>query len=113
MPRLSNNISCDVGKAPEDAFEDRETLGHWAANQVEKNELLPYQQANNSRSLDGLTGLRTARRGNGERLWLGESNAWVKRILAQRESLFVGVFGGIVLVLGAQLGAGVLQKYLD
>ena len=110
VPRLSRNISCDVGKTPEAAFEDRETMGHWTSNKADKNELLLYQQKNNTRSLDGLLGLRTARRGNGERLWLGDVGAYVHRVTAPRESVFVGMFLGIMLVFLAQLGAGVLRS---
>ena len=111
VPRISNNISCDVGKTPEMAFEDRETMDHWGADKVKKNELLSYQEKNNAHSLDGLTGLRTARRGAGERLWLGDIQARVKRILAPKESVIVGVFAGIMLVLLLQLMAGAVKKY--
>lgn len=97
-----------MAKEPEAAFEDRETIGHWGVTKVEKNELLPYQEKNNARSLDGLVGLRTARRGNGERLWAGDVRAHAQRVLAARESLLAGVVLGVVLVLLAQLGAGVV-----
>jgi hypothetical protein len=109
VPRISSNISCDVGKASEMAFEDRETIGHWGANKVEKNELLPYQEKNNAYSLDGLTGLRTARRGIGESLWLGDTKARMRRILAPRESVVTGVFLGIMLVLLVQFMAVALN----
>jgi hypothetical protein len=99
-----------VGKSPESAFEDRETIGHWAANKVEKNELLPYQEKNNTRSLDGLVGLRTARRGIGERLWIGDVRAYARRVLAARESVLVGVVLGVFLVLLVQLGVGVVRN---
>lgn len=112
VPRLSRNTSsCDVGKAPETAFEDRETLGHWGVNKVEKNELLPYQESNNTRSLDGLVALRTARMGNGERMWFGDAKARTKRILAPKDSVIAGIFIGILLVLLAQFGVGVLGRY--
>jgi hypothetical protein len=103
VPRIAASYSpSDAGKAPETAFEDRETMGHWASNKVEKNELLPYQQHWNSHSLDGLNGLRSARRSGGESLWLGDIRARVKRVLAQRESLMVGLVVGVLLVLLAQ-----------
>lgn len=99
-----------MGKAPEAAFQDRETIGHWASNKVEKNELFSYQEQNNTRSLDGLVGLRTARRGIGERLWLGDVRARVQRVMAPRESVFLGMILGTMLVFMAQLGAGVLRS---
>lgn len=98
-----------MGKAPETAFEDRETMEHWASNQIEKHELLPYRQRCNSHSLDGLNGLRSARRGGGERLWLGDIKMRVKRTLAQREALIVGMVAGILLGLLAQLGPAFLM----
>ncbi|GAB7350732.1 hypothetical protein MBLNU459_g1283t2 [Dothideomycetes sp. NU459] len=45
-------------------LEDRKTLGHWASKQVEKGELKGYQAQKNSQSLDGLGGLKAARRDN-------------------------------------------------
>ena len=111
VPRIAASYSPgDVGKAPETAFEDRETMGHWASNKVEKNELLPYQQKWNSHSLDGLNGLRSARRSSGESLWLGDIRARVERVLAQRESLTVGIVVGVLLVLLAQYGQALLVK---
>ena len=47
---------------------DRDTIGHWAKNKVEKGELEKYQADNNVESLDGLPGLRIARRRAGERV---------------------------------------------
>jgi len=103
VPRLSSVAQKDPEKAPEAAFEDRETLGHWASNKAEKNELHSYQVANNCNSLDGLTGLKTARRDRGDRLWVGDMTASLQRVLAQREALMAGVFIGILLALLARL----------
>ncbi|CAM6102778.1 unnamed protein product [Calypogeia fissa] len=71
-------------------FEDRETLGHWASKKVEKKQLQAYQQEWNSDSLDGLTGLRAARRGRGDILWYTDLRASLRRILAQREAVAFG-----------------------
>jgi len=38
VPRLASVAPKDPEKAPEAAFEDRETMGHWASNEIEKNE---------------------------------------------------------------------------
>lgn len=111
VPRLSRHTSCDLGKAPETAFEDRDTISHWGAKKVEKNELIHYQESCNTRSLDGLLALNTARRGSGERMWLTDIKARANRILTPKESVVTGMFIGILLVLLAQLGVGVLKRY--
>ncbi|MCJ1470919.1 hypothetical protein MMC07_009567 [Pseudocyphellaria aurata] len=56
-------------------LKDRETMGHWASVKIEKNQLHAYQKEWNANSLNGLTGLRVARRDAGERLWVTESTA--------------------------------------
>jgi hypothetical protein len=71
-------------------FEDRETLGHWAKTQVDKNAMHAYQQTNNSDSLDGLTGLKSARRDRGERLWMTDTQAWVRKVWGQKDAVAVG-----------------------
>lgn len=106
VPRLCTQ---DGAKGPEPALENRETLSHWGHNKVDKNELLPYQQRWNARSLDGLTGLRSARRDTGETLWVGDLKARGRRILAQQDTLVVGMLVGILLLLLAQLGVGALM----
>lgn len=102
MPLLApvtNSENLDSPDALKQEFKDRATMGHWASKQVEKNELLAYQVEWNAQSLDGLTGLRTARRDAGERLWLTEMKAQIRRVVAQREALFLGIGIGIVLML--------------
>jgi len=108
VPRLSSTapILVDLEKTPEAAFEDRETLGHWAGKQVERNLIHSYQMEWNAKSLDGLDGLKSARRDLGQSLWLGDLKARGGRVLAQKEALGSGVFIGISLVLIA----GLLQK---
>lgn len=76
---------------------DRQTMGHWAHGKVEKNEMSAYQQLNNLQSLDGLPGLRTARRDNREIIWLGDAKAAARRIMRQREALATGVVIGIFI----------------
>ncbi|MCJ1428426.1 hypothetical protein MMC29_006336, partial [Sticta canariensis] len=68
-------------------LKDRETLGHWASVKIEKNQLHAYQKEWNANSLDGLTGMRVARRDAGERLWATETTAHLRRIAAQKEAL--------------------------
>jgi hypothetical protein len=79
VPRLA------LKKDPEDPskeipyLQDRETLSQWVRKKMEKGELQDYQKEWNSESLDGLPGLRAARRGTGEWLWLGDLKASARR----------------------------------
>jgi hypothetical protein len=84
-------------------FEDRETMGHWASKRVEANMLHAYQKEWNYDSLDGLTGLKAARRDRGEILWVTDLQAWFRRVMAQREALAFGFVLASILSLIAQL----------
>lgn len=87
VPRLAQKE--DAEKAVP-YLEDRETMGHWASKKVEKNELHAYQKEWNSDSLDGLTGMKVARRDRGEILWLTDLQAYFRRVTAQREAMVFG-----------------------
>lgn len=98
----AGEIDVEKGKEQE-AFADRETLGHWAGKQVEKNEMGMYQVKNNKRSLDDLPGLKSARRDGGERLWIEDARAKAVRIAGQKEALVAGIFIGVLIVFASML----------
>ncbi len=58
----------------------------------------------NAKSLDGLHGLRSARRDLGQRLWLEDRKASLMTILAQKEALSLGIVIGVLLALIARFG---------
>jgi hypothetical protein len=89
-------------------FEDRETMGHWASKRVEANTLHEYQKEWNYDSLDGLTGLKVARRDRGEILWFTDLQASFRRIIAQREALAFGFVLATILSIIAKL----VENYL-
>ena len=60
-------------------LEDRQTLGHWAGKQVSAGVMDDYRARMNRRSLDGLPGLRIARKDAGERLLIGDLEAQVRK----------------------------------
>ena len=60
-------------------LEDRETLGHWGGKQIAAGTMNEYRSKMNSRSLDGLPGLRVARKDAGEKLWLRDVEAQVRK----------------------------------
>ncbi|KAM4060089.1 pyridoxamine 5'-phosphate oxidase family protein ustO [Hirsutella rhossiliensis] len=71
-------------------FEARPTMDSWAATKAQSNTLHAYQGLNNSKSIDGLPGLRSARRDTGQTLWVGDARARVRRILAAPEAVATG-----------------------
>jgi hypothetical protein len=60
-------------------LEDRQTLGHWGKKQVTNGVMNDYRAKMNSRSLDGLPGLRVARKDIGESLWVRDVEAQVRK----------------------------------
>lgn len=75
---------------PKAYMKDRGTLGHFAKKTVEQGLMEWYHQQANIRSLDGLGGLRTARRGKGENLLLNDALIWFRRVLGQWDAMLVG-----------------------
>lgn len=71
-------------------FEERPTLDKDALKQVQRNNMQKYQAQANTQSLDGLPGLRAARRDAGQRLWVGDAKVRVKKILAETEAIMFG-----------------------
>ncbi|KAL7926566.1 hypothetical protein ACQKWADRAFT_143312 [Trichoderma austrokoningii] len=71
-------------------FEQRPTLDHWASKQTADNKMLGYQVTNNCHSLDGLPGLKTARREAGQVLWVGDLKARLRRIASEGEAVAAG-----------------------
>ena len=69
-----------------------------------------YQAGFNSKSLDGLPGLRVARRDQGERLWLTDAKAWAKKITAQKEGILVGLLIGVLTMITAMFGISILHS---
>jgi len=91
-------------------LQDRETMRHWAGKKIEKGELGLYQQEWNYDSLDGLAGLRAARRSRGERMWIGDARNWLRRHSRGVEMVLVALLSSLVtLVLVSDLGVAVLK----
>ncbi|KAA6406727.1 MAG: hypothetical protein FRX48_09450 [Lasallia pustulata] len=101
-PAVGDEISA---KDVQPELKDRETLGHWASEKLEKKQLRGYQAEWNSASLDGLVGLTVARRDRGEILWLTSTRAWVRRMSAQKDTVAIGMLLGILMVLLVQMAA--------
>lgn len=77
----------DIGVA---GFEERPTLQFFNNKREREGTVQKYQAEVNTHSLDGLPGLRSARRGVGEHILLGDAKARLKLLLAQREGMAFG-----------------------
>jgi len=87
----------------EGRFGERETMERWAENQIEKGNLKSYRAEWNSDSLDGLPGLRSARREKGEKaLWVKDLLTRAKRVGCEWEGLLVGLGVGVGVGFGLQ-----------
>jgi hypothetical protein len=87
-----------VGKVNELAvFEERPTMDLWAEKQVEANTMLDYHKQTNVLSMDGLPGLRAARRSVGETLWFTDAKARARKVFAQSEAIAVGFVLALLL----------------
>lgn len=87
-------------------FEARTTMDIWLKKRVDANTMQDYQNEANVYSMDGLPGLKAARRGAGQKIWATDAKAMATRILAQYEALAVGF--GLAVLLYAVLGLGLL-----
>lgn len=71
-------------------FEERPTLDKWAGGKVEDNKVQEYHRETNVYSIDGLPGLRTARRSVGQNVMFADVMARMARLGAEREAVLVG-----------------------
>jgi hypothetical protein len=91
VPVIQERINLDDLKlGPKAYMKDRGTLGHFARKTVDQGLMEWYQQQANMRSLDGLGGLRAARRGKGENVHLQDALIWLRRIFRQWDAMLVG-----------------------
>ncbi|KAI1372241.1 pyridoxamine phosphate oxidase [Hypoxylon crocopeplum] len=86
----------DIGIA---GFEDRPTLQFFNNKREREGSVQIYQAEVNTHSLDGLPGLRSARRQIGERMVLGDAKARLRLLLAQREGIALGFLLAVNLYL--------------
>lgn len=77
---------------------DRDTMGHWAHRKIETNSLLEYQAHNNSSSLDGCPGMRSAMRDQGDVVWFKLAKARIKRMARQTDAVFFGIVVGMAIL---------------
>ena len=105
---MGNGVPAEA-KVSEDGqtpYEDRMTLGDWAGKMLKNEKLFEYKKANNSKSLDGLPGLKTMRRAQGHTDWMDLVETKAKIVVAQKDTLLVGILIGVLLMITSRM-AGV------
>lgn len=90
-------------------MKDRGTLGHFAKKTVEQGLMEWYHKQANIRSLDGLGGLKVARRGNGENLLVQDLRIWSRRLLKQWDAMLVGAIMMLFALGLMRLGLKVVE----
>lgn len=99
---LQEGVDGDVDELS--VFEDRRTMDDWAKKKVETNAMQAYHNETNVFSMDGLPGLKAARRSVGQKLWVADVKARATRVGAQFEAMAVGF--AIAVLLYVVLGLG-------
>jgi hypothetical protein len=78
-------------------YKERPTLEKALDKMVRKGSIDAYIRDNSKRSLDGLLGLREARKMNGEWILADDIITWIGRQLAQGPAIALGIFLGLFL----------------
>ncbi|KAL4797980.1 hypothetical protein BDV19DRAFT_397278 [Aspergillus venezuelensis] len=77
VPQLALSYDSETNE-PKPYLQDRKTLSNWAGKVVEAGGIRSYQSEWNSRSLDGLPGLRTALQDSGQSVQLAKLSNWTR-----------------------------------
>ncbi|KAL4946769.1 hypothetical protein BDV06DRAFT_208420 [Aspergillus oleicola] len=77
VPQLALSTDPETNE-PKPYLQDRKTLSNWAGKVVEAGGIRSYQSEWNSRSLDGLPGLRTALQDSGQSVQLAKLSNWTR-----------------------------------
>ncbi|QYT05162.1 hypothetical protein H0G86_012058 [Trichoderma simmonsii] len=93
------NHSQHLGERSENCkcYKDRPTLEKMLGTIVKKGKLDPFLQESNARSIDGLLGLREARKMRGEWLFAHDVGAWMRRQFLQGPAIALGILIGFLL----------------
>ncbi|WQF81887.1 hypothetical protein CDEST_06901 [Colletotrichum destructivum] len=86
-------------------FEERPTLDFYWKKRVDNNTVNKYQAETNRASIDGLPGLRAARRDAGETLWVADVKAALGRAVRETNGVLLGVFLTVFVYYAAVWGA--------
>lgn len=88
-----------------DGYEERDTMDKWSENQLNKGKMLEWNQEWNSKSLDGVPGLRFAIQTSGKLVPIEIAKHWLKRTARQWDAILAGmIIMGLFFSLASRLG---------
>lgn len=96
VPLLSLTTDPETNE-PKATFEDRDTLARFASK-FNDEQAREYQVGNNCESLDGLPGLRAARKSRGDFLLLGDMQNWLRRHRQSTDLLMVSLLSVVTTI---------------
>ena len=99
--RVTTSCGFSVPMVPDGAraFAERDTLDRYSDQQERKGTMASYQAEHNARSLDGLPGLRAARKDMGETLLWGDMRSRVGRLWEEKISVCIGFLLAVLVYL--------------
>ncbi|KAK1980612.1 pyridoxamine phosphate oxidase [Colletotrichum cereale] len=86
-------------------FEERPILDFYWRQRVDNNTVNAYQAEKNRASIDGLPGLRAARRDAGETLWAADARARLASAARETDGVLLGVLLAVLAYCAAVWGA--------
>ncbi|WYZ36671.1 hypothetical protein EsH8_II_000177 [Colletotrichum jinshuiense] len=88
----------ELGKKDElSVFEERPTLDFYWKKRADNNTVNKYQTETNRTSIDGLPGLKAARRDAGETLWVAEAKARLAGAAREHDGILLGFLLAVLL----------------
>ncbi|EXF76763.1 pyridoxamine phosphate oxidase [Colletotrichum fioriniae PJ7] len=91
-------------------FEERPTLDYYWKKRVDNNTVNTYQVETNRTSIDGLPGLKAARRDAGETLWIADARAEVLRAARETRGVVLGVLVAVLVYFVTGVVGGLVVK---
>ncbi|KAK1689698.1 hypothetical protein BDP55DRAFT_651272 [Colletotrichum godetiae] len=92
-------------------FEERPTLDFYWKKRVDNNTVNKYQVETNRTSIDGLPGLKAARRDAGETLWVADAKAQVLRAARETRGVVLGVLIAVLVYFLTGVMSGLVVKW--
>lgn len=80
-------------------FRDRLSLNKWADGMQKQGKLKNYHTKNNRTSMDGLPGLKIARKSSGQWMWLEDIRTLLLRAASESAGILLGLFLGTTIFL--------------
>ncbi|KAK1703191.1 pyridoxamine phosphate oxidase [Colletotrichum lupini] len=94
-------------------FEERPTLDYYWKKRVDNNTVNAYQVETNRTSIDGLPGLKAARRDAGEALWVADLKAEALRAARETRGVLLGGLIAVLVYFGVGVVGGLVVRWRE